>query len=140
MSSTQYYGVPTAEATQSALVAAYAEANTLGLKVNIALVDVGGNLTGFLRVPGAFLSSIDLAIDKAYTSASFGLPTRAFGEHLASADRATREGLLRRLRLTEVPGGYPIIANDVLIGGIGVSGATADQDEIVATAGLRVFV
>jgi uncharacterized protein GlcG (DUF336 family) len=64
-----------AEAAHKALQAAVAHANALGIQINVAITDRAGVLAGFLRMPGAFLHSIDIAIDKAYTSASFGFPT-----------------------------------------------------------------
>ncbi|MFM2371794.1 MAG: uncharacterized protein RIS85_1516, partial [Pseudomonadota bacterium] len=93
---------------EQALAAARAQAEALGARVVIALVDTGGNLAGFLRMPGAFLVSSDLAVDKAWTAASFGMTTRGFSELLETTPRAVRDGLLRRPRVTEVPGGAPI--------------------------------
>lgn len=131
--------VPSAEGSNTMLAAALAEATLIGVRVNIAVVDSGGNLSGFLRMPGAFLSSMDLAIDKAFCAASFGMTTRRFGEYLETAPRAVRDGLLRRPRLTEVPGGLPIEIGGEAIGAIGVSGASDEQDEAVATAGLNAL-
>jgi uncharacterized protein GlcG (DUF336 family) len=71
--------IPASPARRRAAVAAavaHAEAN--GWKINAAVVDRGGNLMAFLRMPGAFIHSIDIAIDKAYTAASFGFPTKAW--------------------------------------------------------------
>jgi uncharacterized protein GlcG (DUF336 family) len=62
------------EAAAAAIQAAARKAEEMGVKVNVAVVDPGGNLAGFLRMPGAFLHSIDIAIDKAYTAAGFGIP------------------------------------------------------------------
>ena len=63
------------QAVQTALSAASAKAQALGVQVNIALTDGSGVMVGFLRMNGAPLHSIDIALDKAYTAASFGLPT-----------------------------------------------------------------
>ena len=97
--------VPTAEASSAMLAAALVRAGEIGVRVNVAVVDSGGNLAGFVRMPGAFLASIDMAIDKAFCAASFGMTTRGFGEYLATAPRSVRDGMLRRPRLTEVPSG-----------------------------------
>ena len=124
-----------AEAAAIALQAAVAHAATLGIRVNVALTDAAGVLAGFLRMPGAFLLSVDIAIDKAYTAASFGLPTAQWMSILAQ-DEALRIGLTERPRLVVLGGGLPIREGGVLIGGIGVSGGTAEQDEQCARAGL----
>jgi len=85
------------EAAAAGIAAAARWADEAGIKVNIAVVDAGGNLAGFLRMPGAFLHSIDIAIDKAYTAAGFGLPTSAWTEALATHSPATPVGCSGRL-------------------------------------------
>jgi len=130
---------PTSEQLQQALVAARIRAEQLGLKVCVAVVDRAGNLAAFLRMPGAFLISSDLAIDKAWSSASFGLTTREIDAVLAQETEAVRSGLLRRPRLTVVPGGVPLLSEDRMIGAIGVSGGSADQDEDLARTAIASF-
>ena len=130
--------VITAEAAHKALEATVAHANTLGIQINVAITDSAGVLAGFLRMPGAFLHSIDIAIDKAYTSASFGFPTSAWKEVLKN-DETLRIGIAARPRLVIFGGGLPIVANGVRIGGIGVSGGTAEEDELCAAAGLKAI-
>ena len=123
---------PALPAIELMLSSACARAGVLGVKANIAIVDGGGNLAGFIRMPGAFLSSADLAIDKAYTAASFSMSTRGFGILLAGSSRAVREGLLRRPRLTEVAGGVALELDGQAAGGLGVSGGSEEQDEDIA--------
>jgi len=130
--------VITAEAAHKALEATVAHANTLGIQINVAITDSAGVLAGFLRMPGAFLHSIDIAIDKAYTSASFGFPTSVWKDVLVS-DETLRIGIAARPRLVIFGGGLPIVANGVRIGGIGVSGGTAEEDELCAAAGLKAI-
>lgn len=127
---------PTAEAIEWLLSAARGRADAIGIRVNIGIVDGAGNLAGFLRMPGSFLSSGELAIDKAYTAASFGMTTRGFGELLEGSPRAVRDGLLRRPRLSEVPGGCPILIDGRMAGAIGVSGGSDAEDEDIATHAL----
>lgn len=124
------------EATQAALAAAVNEAVALGIRTNVAVADSGGNLAGFLRMPGAFLHSIEIAIDKAYTAAGFGLATGMWRQALAGHSQAVQDGLLRRPRLVAFGGGLPIRVNGELLGGIGVSGGSEEQDEQCARAGL----
>lgn len=121
------------------LGAARSRAEALGIRVAIALVDGAGNLAGFLRMPGAFLSSSDLAIDKAYTAASFAMSTRDFGGLLEQAPPAVRDGLLRRPRLTAVPGGLSLLIEGRAAGAIGVSGGTDVEDEDVAASALALL-
>ncbi|ASY45682.1 hypothetical protein CJD35_06480 [Sphingobium xenophagum] len=136
---TYIQALPAASASQAMLAAAVRRAEQLGVRVNIAVVDGGGNLAGFIRMPGSFLSSIEMAIDKAYTAASFGMSTRGFGDLLETASRPVRDGMLRRPRLSEVPGGAPIMVDDQMLGAIGVSGASDEQDEDIATAALTAL-
>lgn len=129
-------------AAQTAAAAACAAAEAQGLRINVAVVDTGGVLAGFLRMPGAFLHSVDIAIDKAYTSASFGFATSQWPQVLAG-DEALRLGLPLRPRLVVFGGGLPIVEpgpdGGALIGGIGVSGGSAEQDEACARAGLAAL-
>lgn len=127
-----------ATASATALQAAVAHAQTLGIAVNVAVTDASGLLAGFLRMPGAFVHSIDIAIDKAYTAAGFGFPTSAWKDVVAG-DEMLRIGLNQRPRLVMFGGGLPIVEAGVRIGGIGVSGGSAEQDELCARAGLAAL-
>ena len=125
------------EAASAACSAAVAHAPANGWKINVAVVDRGGNLMAFLRMPGAFLHSIDIAIDKAYTSASFGFPTKAWMSIIGS-DEGMKLGFSAQPRLIVFGGGLPIGQGEWL-GGIGVSGASEAQDEECARAGLAAI-
>ncbi|MBN8507666.1 MAG: heme-binding protein [Burkholderiales bacterium] len=127
-----------ADAAAAALQAAVAHAATQGIRINVAVTDASGVLAGFLRMPGAFLHSVEIAIDKAYTAASFGFPTSQWMSILAQ-DKSLRIGLSERPRLVIFGGGLPIREDGVLIGGIGVSGGSAEQDEACARAGLAAI-
>ena len=127
------------QAANAAVQAAAEWAQQEGLRVNIAVVDAGGNLAAFLRMPGAFLHSIDIAVDKAYTAAGFGLPTSAWHHLLAQDSPAVRQGIPLRPRMVAFGGGLPMRHAGQLIGGIGVSGGTEEQDEVCARAGLSAI-
>lgn len=131
---------PPAQGLQHALAAASSKAEAIGVVVNIAVVDAGGNLSAFLRMPGAFQASIELAIDKAWTANSFGMSTADFSRMLGEQAAEVRDGLLRRPRITVIPGGLPVRHGGELIGGIGVSGASAAQDEDIALCGLQALL
>ncbi|MCM2297631.1 heme-binding protein [Rhodoferax sp.] len=128
-----------AMAASEAVRAAVAHAALLGIRINVAVVDAGGNLAGFLRMPGAFLHSIDIAIDKAYTAASFGLPTSQWHAALQQHSAAVRDGIVRRPRFVGFGGGLPIVEAGQRLGGIGVSGGSEEQDEACAQAGLAAI-
>ena len=108
------------------------------IRINAAVTDAGGVLTAFLRMPGAFLHSVDIAIDKAYTAAGFGFATGQWAGILRG-DEALRLGMPVRPRNVVFGGGLPMREQGVLIGGIGVSGGSAEQDEICARAGLAAL-
>lgn len=128
-----------AMAAAEAVRAAVAYAAAIEVRVNVAVVDAGGVLSAFLRMPGAPLHSVDIAIDKAYTAASFGLATSQWSEALAQHSQAVRDGIVRRPRFVAFGGGLPILEGGQRIGGIGVSGASEDQDEAIARAGLAAI-
>lgn len=127
------------EAAAAAAAAAVRRAEETGIRINVAVVDAGGNLAAFLRMPGAFLHSIDIAIDKAYTAAGFGLPTSVWTEALATHSPAVREGLPLRPRMVCFGGGLPLKHEGRVIGGIGVSGGSELEDESCARAGLSAI-
>ncbi len=130
--------VISAEAAHQALDAAVAHAKSLGIQINVAITDRAGVLAGFLRMPGAFLHSVEIAIDKAYTAASFGFPTSGWMDAIKN-DETLKIGLPARPRLVIFGGGLPIVADGVRIGGIGVSGGTAEEDEQCAAAALKAI-
>lgn len=123
------------EAVQAAVDAAVQHAEALGIRINAAVADSGVNLAAFLRMPGAFLHSIAIAIDMAYTAAGFSFHTSAWGAALDMHSKGVREGLPRRPRLVAFGGGLPLRVNGELLGAIG-AGDSEEQDELCARAGL----
>jgi uncharacterized protein GlcG (DUF336 family) len=119
--------------------AAVLAAQDMGARINVAVVDSSGLLAAFLRMPGAPLHSVDIAIDKAYTAASFGLPTHRWTEALQGHSAAVRDGLVRRPRFVAFGGGLPIVEAGQRIGAIGVSGGSEEQDQAIAMAGLAAL-
>ena len=129
----------THEATAAALTAAAKKADELGIKVNIALAAAGGNPAGFLRMPGASLHSIDIAIDKAYTAVGFGLPTGDWPQALQAHSPAVQSGLKARPRMVAFGGGFPVRVDGQLVAGLGVSGGSEEEDEACARAALAAL-
>lgn len=126
-------------AAHSAVGAAVQAAQVMGVRINVAVVDACGVLAAFLRMPGAPLHSVDIAIDKAYTAVSFGLATGQWPQALEQHSAAVRDGIVRRPRFVAFGGGLPIIENGQRIGGIGVSGGSEQEDEACARAGLAAI-
>jgi len=132
--------VPTAslsdDLAHALVLATVAHGRTLGLKLSASVVDLGGNLQAFLRGNGALLSSVSISQDKAYTAANFGRPTGDVSETLVNRSALLRADFGSRPHMALFPGGLPIIVDGVLVGGLGVSGATSQEDAICAAAGL----
>ncbi len=126
------------QAAQRAVEAAVALACALGIRIHVAVVDRAGHTLAYLRMNGAFLHSEGIAVDKAYTAASFGFPTRDWLQVLDENPRL-RIGLPARERLVLFGGGLPVLLDGRCLGGIGVSGGSEEQDEACAEAGLRAM-
>ncbi|MBK4739070.1 GlcG/HbpS family heme-binding protein [Noviherbaspirillum pedocola] len=124
------------QTAHQAVEAAVRKALELGVKINVSVLDAGGNLLAFLRMSGAPLHSIEISQDKAYTAVSFGLATSQWTDALKTRSEAVRQGLPMRPRFVMFGGRLPIWLEGELIGGIGVSGALEQQDEQCALAGL----
>jgi len=129
--------VLTVEAVQHALDAAVARAGELGVAINVAVVDAGGLLLGFLRMPGTHLHSREIAVDKAYTAASFGRATGDWPELFKQRSESLERGLVGRERFIGFGGGLPLVLGNVRVGGVGVSGASEEQGIQCAGASVR---
>ena len=127
------------EAAHTAVKAAVDKASVLGIRINAAVADNGGNLVAFLRMPNAFLHSIDIAVDKAYTAAGFGFSTSKWGDILPPGT-TLRQNIQNRDRLVTFGGGITIEVDGERLGGIGISGGSEDQDIECAQAGLGAIV
>jgi uncharacterized protein GlcG (DUF336 family) len=115
--------------------AAIQKSREMNVKMNIAVVDAGGNLKGFARMDGAWLGSIDIAQKKARTARYFDMPTGEVGK-LSQPGKPLYMIEVSNQGLITFPGGVPIrTQGDVIIGAIGVSGSTVENDDAVARAG-----
>jgi uncharacterized protein GlcG (DUF336 family) len=128
-----------AEQAHQVLAAAVAKAEEIDTRMDIAVVDAGGNLKAFLRMDGAWLGSIDIAIKKAKTARYFDMPTGEIGklsqpgESLYNIEHSN-DGLIT------FPGGVPLTDGDGnIIGAVGVSGSSVEDDHEVATAGAEAL-
>lgn len=123
-----------------ALPAVLAEARNLGVRISVSIVDASGQLIHLAHMDGAPALSRDIATDKAYTAASFGLATSRWEAELAEAPASVRAGLAHRPRMVLFGGGVPLRVDGATVGAIGVSGASALQDEQCAEAGVEAIL
>lgn len=121
-------------AANRAMDAAMAEAQALGVAVCVAVSDRAGHLIAYGRMDGAPLLSGEIAQDKAYTVAAFGLATHEWFD-LIKDELALLHGIIKTDRLIVFGGGVPIRVDNQLVGAVGVSGGSADQDRRIAEAG-----
>ena len=129
----------TLEEAQQIVSAAAQKAEEIGQPMNVAVMDGGANLKAFARMEKAWLASIEIAINKAYTSVALEVPTGDLaemtqpGQPLYGID-ATNNG-----RIVIFGGGIPLTRDGEVVGAVGVSGGSVDQDEEVAQAGVQAF-
>ena len=129
----------TTEAAHRVIAAAEAKAIEIGVPMCIAIADTGGNLKAFSRMDGAALLSTQVAQDKAYTAVGFGMPTHGWHDFIKD-DPPLASGAPSGIdRLVVFGGGYPLMVDGQLVGGIGVSGGHYTQDQEVAEAGLAAL-
>lgn len=125
----------TLEQAEKAIVAAKQKATAIDTKMNIAVVDAGANLVAFGRMDGAWLGSLDISIKKAKTARYFDMNTGSIGE-LSQPGQPLFNIEHSNNGLITFPGGVPIKnVNGEIIGAIGVSGSSVENDHTVAEAG-----
>ena len=125
----------TLEQAELVLKASLKKAKEIATKMNVAIVDAGGNLKAFARMDGAWLGSIDIAMKKAKTSKYFDMPTGEIGS-LSQPGGDLFNIEVSNNGLITFPGGLPLTNRDnEIIGAIGVSGSSVGNDLIVAEAG-----
>src|SRR6266849_11214402 len=114
--------------------AATEKAMTIGQPMNIAIVDAGANLMAFMRMDGAWLGSIDIAINKAFTARAFDITTMELGRNSQPGDQFFGIHASNHGRVMVFAGGIPIRVNGQTAGALGVSGGSGEQDQAVAEA------
>ena len=127
-----HYGAGlTLETAKKMMEAGEKEAEKQGVPMVIAIADSGGHLLAFHRMNDAMLVSINIAMDKAFTAAMGKLPTLHWGNTLQNKDF---NPLFIHERWITFPGGFPIKKDGVLLGGIGVSGGTLEDNHVARAA------
>ena len=127
------------EEAQAVASAAVQKAQELEQPMNVAVTEVGGNLKAFARMEQAWTASISIAQDKAYTSAALGFSTQDIGEMAQPGQPLFGINTTNDGRIVVFGGGIPLVRDGKVVGAIGVSGGTPDQDHEVAQAGVAAF-
>ncbi|MBV9036727.1 MAG: heme-binding protein [Acidobacteriaceae bacterium] len=121
------------------IAAAEKKAQEIGQPMNIAVADEGGNLVSHVRMDGAWLGSIDVSINKAYTARAFDISTKDLASHSQSGGQFFGIHVSNHGRIMIFAGGIPLKKGGKVVGAIGVSGGSGDQDHSVAEAGAAAF-
>jgi uncharacterized protein GlcG (DUF336 family) len=129
----------TLDTARTVVDAAQGKAQEIDTPMNIAVVDGGGNLTAFARMDGAWLGSIDIAINKAYSARAFDMPTDALGEASQPGEPIFGINTTNDGRVVIFGGGIPLTDGGRIVGAVGVSGGTVPEDIEVAQAGADAF-
>jgi uncharacterized protein GlcG (DUF336 family) len=129
----------TLDVAQTVIAAARQRAQEIGVPMNIAVVDDGNNLVAFARMDGAWLGSIDIAQGKAYTARAFDMGTDELAPLAQPGQPLFGIHVSNQGRIIVFPGGVPLKTDDTVVGAVGVSGGTVDQDQQVAEAGAAAF-
>jgi uncharacterized protein GlcG (DUF336 family) len=129
----------TLEDARRVIAAAEAKAHDIGQPMNIAVVDGGGNLVAHVRMDNAWIGSVDIAINKAWTARAFDISTKELAELSQSGDQFFGIHASNRGRVMIFAGGVPLKREGKVVGAIGVSGGMGKQDQAVAEAGERAF-
>ena len=120
--------------------AAEKKAVEIDVDMDIAIVDDGGNLLMFHRMDNGRITSIDISINKAFTAGAARKSTRAYGEVSGPGGPAYGIHVSNQGRFMIFPGGLPVFIDDQIVGGIGCSSGSPDQDEMVVQAGIDALM
>jgi uncharacterized protein GlcG (DUF336 family) len=111
----------------------------IGQPMNIAVVDAGGNLVAHVRMDNAWIGSVDISINKAWTARAFDITTQDLGKNSQSGDQFFGIHASNHGRVMIFAGGVPLKKGDKVVGGVGVSGGSGQQDQAVAEAAAAAF-
>ena len=124
---------------RSILAAAEKRAVEIGQPMNVAVVDSGGNLVAHERMDGAWIGSIDISINKAFTARAFDISTKDLAENAQPGQQFFGIHASNQGRVMIFAGGIPLKKNGHVVGAVGVSGGSGEQDQAVAKAGAAAF-
>lgn len=121
------------------IAAAEIKADEIGQPMNVAVADAGGNLVAHVRMDNAWLGSVDISIKKAWTSRAFDITTKDLGENSQSGDQFFGIHASNQGKVMIFAGGIPLKKDGKVVGAIGVSGGSGEQDHSVAEAGAAAY-
>src|ERR1700682_2410999 len=121
------------------IAAAEQKSEKIGQPMNIAVVDEGGNLVAHVRMDGAWIGSIDISINKAFTSRAFDISTKDLAQYSQSGGQFFGIHASNHGRVMVFAGGIPLKRGGKVAGAVGVSGGSGEQDHTVAEAGAKAF-
>lgn len=127
------------EEAQAVVQAAMEKAGEIGQPMNVAVVDNGRDLKAFARMEDAWLGSIDISINKAFTAASFQMATQDLADMTQPGQPLYGLESTNNGRVVNFAGGVLLMRGEEIAGAIGVSGGTVEQDQEVAEAGVAAF-
>ena len=127
------------EDARRVISAAEKKANEIGQPMNIAVADEGGNIVAHVRMDNAWIGSIDISMKKAYTSSAFEIETKELAKYAQSGGQFFGVHVSNDGKVMIFAGGVPLKREGKVVGAIGVSGGSGDQDQSVATAGAAAF-
>src|SRR3984885_4157657 len=129
----------TLEEARKIIEAAEKKAAEIKQPMNIAVVDEGGNLVSHVRMDGAWIGSIDISINKAFTSRAFDISTKDLAQHSQSGGQFFGIHVSNHGRVMVFAGGVPLTRGGKVVGAVGVSDGSGEQDQSVAEAGTKAF-
>jgi uncharacterized protein GlcG (DUF336 family) len=129
----------TLKEARAVIAAAEKKAAKIGQPMNIAVADAGGNLVAHVRMDGAWIGSVDISIKKAWTSRAFDIATKDLAEHSQSGNQFFGIHASNGGKVMIFAGGIPLKRKGQVVGAIGVSGGSGEQDHAVAEAGAAAF-
>jgi uncharacterized protein GlcG (DUF336 family) len=129
----------TLEDARRVIAAAEKKAKEIGQPMNIAVADEGGNLVAHVRMDNAWIGSIDISINKAFTSRAFDISTKDLAENSQSGQQFFGIHASNHGKIMIFAGGIPLKRGGKVVGAIGVSGGAGAQDHAVAEAGAATF-
>ena len=125
----------TLASARTIIAAAEKRAGEIGQPMNIAVVDAGGQLIAHVRMDGAWMGSVDISIKKAWTSRAFDIQTKDLGDNSQPGQQFYGIDASNGGKVMIFAGGIPLSIDGAVVGGVGVSGGSGEQDQSVAEAG-----
>jgi uncharacterized protein GlcG (DUF336 family) len=138
-SKTTSQGTVSLDDARRVIAAGEDRAREIGQPQNIAVVDAGGNLISHIRMDGAWIGSVDISINKAFTARAFDLPTDELAENSQPGGQFYGIQESNKGRVMIFAGGVPLKRDGDVVGAVGVSGGDGDQDKTVAEAAAAAF-